>query len=260
MDVTVTLIGGPTAVFDVGGLRLLTDPTFDPPGDHPVGTRNLVKTAAPAITAAEIGEVDAVLLSHDQHPDNLDDDGRALVATVPLTLTTGSAAGRLGGSAQELPIWRTRTLVRPDGRPLLVTGVPAHHGPAGTEHLTGEVRGFVVSGDGVPTIYISGDNTSLAAVREIADHAPAVDVAVLFAGRARSPLLDAYLTLSADQAAVAAETLRAPIVIPMHVDGWRHLTEGAEQIRAAFTRRGIADRLLVPEAGEPIVVSVPERV
>ncbi len=31
---TITHIGGPTALIEVGGLRLLTDPTFDPPGKH----------------------------------------------------------------------------------------------------------------------------------------------------------------------------------------------------------------------------------
>jgi L-ascorbate metabolism protein UlaG (beta-lactamase superfamily) len=252
--VTVRLVGGPTALFDIDGLRLLTDPTFDPPGDHPIGKRNLVKTSAPAVSAGEIGSVDAVLLSHDQHPDNLDDEGRAFIKTVPLVLTTGSAAQRLGGVAQDLPIWRTRVLLRPDGRELKITGVPAQHGPAGTEHITGEVRGFVLSGDGLPTIYISGDNASLSVVREIADHAGPIDVAVLFAGRARSPLMDAYLTFSADQAAQAAEILGSPVVIPMHVDGWKHLTQEAEVVPKAFAQRGIGDRLLVLSPGETIGV------
>lgn len=252
--VTARLVGGPTALFDIDGLRLLTDPTFDPPGDHPIGKRNLIKTSEPAVSAGEIGSVDAVLLSHDQHPDNLDDEGRAFIKTVPLVLTTASAAERLGGVAQELPIWRSHVLLRPDGRTLRITGVPAQHGPAGTEHITGEVRGFVLSGDGLPTIYVSGDNASLAVVREIADHAGPIDVAVLFAGRARSPLMDAYLTFSADQAAQAAEILGSPVVIPMHVDGWKHLTQDAGLIPRAFARREIGDRLLVLPPGETVDV------
>jgi L-ascorbate metabolism protein UlaG (beta-lactamase superfamily) len=31
-DVRITHIGGPTALIEVEGRRLLTDPTFDPPG------------------------------------------------------------------------------------------------------------------------------------------------------------------------------------------------------------------------------------
>jgi L-ascorbate metabolism protein UlaG (beta-lactamase superfamily) len=33
-----------TLLVELGGLRLLTDPTFDPPGSYPVGERSLVKT------------------------------------------------------------------------------------------------------------------------------------------------------------------------------------------------------------------------
>ncbi|MBX6768326.1 MAG: MBL fold metallo-hydrolase, partial [Actinomadura rubrobrunea] len=85
---TILPVGGPTAVLELGGLRLLTDPTFDPPGDYPIGDHVLTKTAPPAVDAAAIGAVDAVLLSHDQHPDNLDRAGRALLDTVPLVLST----------------------------------------------------------------------------------------------------------------------------------------------------------------------------
>jgi L-ascorbate metabolism protein UlaG (beta-lactamase superfamily) len=254
-SITVQLVGGPTALIEIGGLRLLTDPTFDPPGDHPVGRRTLVKTAGPAVTAESIGHLDAVLLSHDQHPDNLDVGGRALLARVPLVLSTAGAAERLGGVTRELPVWRSVTLPRPDGGELRVTGVPAQHGPAGTEHLTGEVRGFVLSGTGLPTVYVSGDNASLAVVHDIADHAGPIDVAILFAGRARSPLMDAYLTFGSDQAARAAEILAAPTVIPIHLEGWQHLTQEPGAVPPAFARRGLGDRLIMLSAGETVVVA-----
>jgi L-ascorbate metabolism protein UlaG (beta-lactamase superfamily) len=32
----VTLIGGPTALLDIDGLTILTDPTFDAPGEYPI--------------------------------------------------------------------------------------------------------------------------------------------------------------------------------------------------------------------------------
>jgi hypothetical protein len=31
---TVRMVGGPTAVLEIGGLRLVTDPTFSPAGVH----------------------------------------------------------------------------------------------------------------------------------------------------------------------------------------------------------------------------------
>ena len=52
MALRIQLVGGPTAVIDVDGLRLVTDPTFDPPGSYQrPGGPELVKLAAPALTS-----------------------------------------------------------------------------------------------------------------------------------------------------------------------------------------------------------------
>jgi L-ascorbate metabolism protein UlaG (beta-lactamase superfamily) len=255
-SISVQLVGGPTALIDLGGVRFLTDPTFDPPGDHPVGQRVLVKTSAPAVGPDALGRVDAVLLSHDQHPDNLDDAGRAYLSQVPLVLTTGSARQRLGGNARELPLWRSVTLPRPDGGEVRVTGVPARHGPMGSEYLTGEVRGFVLSGEGLPTVYVSGDNASFPVVADVAQHAGPIDIAFLFGGHGRSPVMDAYLTFGNDELAKAAEILDAGTVIPIHLDGWQHLVEGPETLPAAFAARGLADRLVMVSPGELTTVPV----
>jgi hypothetical protein len=45
----------------------------------------------------------------------------------------------------------------------------------------------VLSGRGLPVIYVSGDNASLRAVAEISQNVPDIDMAVLFAGAARVP-------------------------------------------------------------------------
>jgi hypothetical protein len=68
----ITLIGGPTALIEIGGFRFLTDPTFDEPGEYKLANVTLTKTSGPALSLKQVGAVDAVLLSHDQHSDNLD--------------------------------------------------------------------------------------------------------------------------------------------------------------------------------------------
>lgn len=183
----IRYLGGPTAALEILGLRLLVDPTFDPPGEHPIGSRTLTKTIDAVQGPEALGVVDVVLLSHDQHPDNLDDLGRTYLEAVPLVLSTSDAQSRLGGAVRALANWDRIELPTPAGPTLTVTGVPARHGPPGCELLTGEVTGFVLSGDALPTVYVSGDNAALEHVRAIADRFGPIDVALLFAGAPRGP-------------------------------------------------------------------------
>ncbi|MFH9707617.1 MBL fold metallo-hydrolase [Streptomyces luteogriseus] len=252
-DFPVRVLGGPTAFFEYGGLRFLTDPTFDAPGDYArPGGPLLTKTAPAAATPADLGGVDVVLLSHDEHADNLDTSGRALLAGIPLTLTTPGGGERLreslGDKVRGLADWESVELDRPGGGTVTVTGVPALHGPGPREQVepfTGQVVGFVLTGEGLPTVYVSGDNASLDAVREIAGRFAPVDTALLFAGAPRFPVLfdNQVVVLDSAMAAEATRILGARRVVPVHYDSWAHFTEGREQLEAAFTAAGLTDRL-----------------
>ncbi|MFI5806686.1 MBL fold metallo-hydrolase [Streptomyces sp. NPDC051561] len=246
----VRVFGGPTALFEYGGLRFLTDPTFDGPGDHPSPGVMLTKTAAADGSPAALGRVDVVLLSHDEHADNLDTSGRALLADVPLTLTTPGGGERLGETATGLTDWQSVELERRDGGPgtVTVTGVPAIHGPGPREEvepITGQVVGFVLTGEGLPTVYVSGDNASLDAVKDIAQRFAPVHTALLFAGAPRfTEVFDgAVIVLDSAQAARAAKILDAGRIVPVHYDSWAHFTEGSEELVAAFAAAGLSDRL-----------------
>lgn len=253
IDVTIWYVGGPTAVLEIGGIRLLTDPTFDAPGVYPIGERVLTKTRGPAVAADALGQIDGVLLSHDQHPDNLDLRGREYLAGSALVLSTAAATTRLGAPVHALGNWQSVELARPDGGKLEVTGVPAQHGPDGSELLVGEVTGFVLAGSGLPSVYVSGDNASIEVVRAIGDRLGPFDATVLFAGAARTALADgAPLTLTSDLAAEATRILGAPETVPLHFDGWAHFTEGADHLRSSFEQLGLASCLHLPEPGEQI--------
>src|SRR5215468_3897466 len=107
-SLSLTLVGGPTALIEAAGVRLVTDPTFDPPGDYRMSYGTLTKTLAPALTADAIGAVDAVVLSHDQHWDNLDHSGRAFLSKAARVFTTPAGAARLGGGAEGLEPWDSK--------------------------------------------------------------------------------------------------------------------------------------------------------
>ena len=51
MHPVITLIGGPTTLIEVNGFRLLTDPTFDAPGEYKLPHVTLKKLTGPARTA-----------------------------------------------------------------------------------------------------------------------------------------------------------------------------------------------------------------
>ncbi len=236
---TFTWIGGPTAVLEYAGLRIVTDPTFDPPGSYGEPDDSpLVKTAGPGIPRSELGRIDLVLLSHHEHEDNLDYEGLELLATgVPTLSTTKAGTDLFGGGVIGLDNWETHEIGG-----VTITAVPALHGPPGSEARLGPVIGFVLESPGEPTIYVSGDNASLPLVEQIAGAFDHIDIAVLFAGAVRVPDIDAHLTLTSADAVAAARLLGVSKVVGIHTEDWAHFTENREQLEAAFEGTG----LLVP--------------
>lgn len=244
---TLTWVGGPTLVLEVAGRTFVTDPTFDDaPAQYPGGV-TLHKLVGPAVPVDAV-HADAVLLSHDQHADNLDLRGRDLLARTPVVLSTRSAAGRLDG-VRGLEPWESVEV-----GPVRVTATPARHGPQGAELVSGEVVGFVLQARDAPTVYVSGDNASLDVVDQVARRFD-VDLAVLFVGAANVGRFgDEPVTLDARRAAAAADLLDRARVVPVHHSDWAHFVEPLSAVEGRFAQAGRADRLVVLERGVPTTV------
>ena len=255
IDTTLILIGGPTVVIELGGLRLVTDPTFDAPGTYPSGTIQLEKTSAPALSAAEIGAVDAVLLSHDQHFDNLDRAGRAFLSAVPTTFTTPIGASRLGGNAVGLAPWQNTRIEGRNGASLHLTAAPARHGPPGIEPIAGDVAGFLLGLDQPgDAIYVTGDTVWYEGVAEVARRYKP-KLVILFAGSAE-PRGRFHLTMDANDALETAHAFPDARIVAIHNEGWGHFAETDAELRQAFAALGIADRLQPLERGRPVLLSL----
>ena len=143
-EAKLTHVGGPTLLIEVEGWRILTDPTFDPPGgkyNFGWGTSSR-KTAGPAVAAADIGPLDAILLSHDQHDDNLDAAGGELLPSAATVVTTAAGGRRLGGNAVGLKRWETTTLEAAGKPRVKITATPCRHGPPLSKPIVGDVIGF----------------------------------------------------------------------------------------------------------------------
>lgn len=247
MNVKITYLDTAMAIIEIGSIRLLTDPVLDDAGTtYDDGVIPLEKTTPSAMKIAEIGRIDAVLLSHDQHSDNLDTRGREFLAGVPRIMTTPEGAQRLGARAIGLEPWQQTNIVGPDGFTVQVTAAPAQHGPDGTQELTGPVTGFLIDWQGRKAqgpIYISGDTVPFAGTREIAARAAPIGVALLHIGHV-SPGPDAgiFFSLSAQEAVKYAEALRAEVVVPLHFEGWKHFSEPSTAAFDAFKNSDVGAR------------------
>ncbi|QDL93324.1 MBL fold metallo-hydrolase [Paroceanicella profunda] len=250
-NLTLTLIGGPTVLIEYDGIRFLTDPTFDPPGEYkgphsPVVHR---KVTGPALSADQIGHLDAILLSHDHHFDNLDNAGRALLPKAGVTYTTISGAKRLGGNSVGVAPFETRTFESATGKRLFIAATPARHGPVGVD--AGDVIGFAIGvqapGD---LLYITGDTLWFDGTAEVARRF-APKVVVLFTGAAE-PRGRFHMTMGSEDALEAAAAFPDAALVSAHNEGWGHLKEDQDQLTDVFAKFNLGDRLTRFDKGKPI--------
>jgi len=239
-DVRITHIGGPTVLIEVDGWRLLTDPTFDPPGRRYAfgwGTSSR-KLAGPAIAAADLPPIDAVLLTHEHHGDNLDPAGRALLPGAGVVITTASGAKALGGTARGLQAWQSTRLEAPGWPAIEITATPCRHGPPLSHPVAGDVIGFALGWDGQQhgVLWISGDTVLYDGVRQVADRLQ-IDTAILHLGGVQFPVTGPLrYTMTARDAIELCGLIRPRTAIPIHYEGWKHFRQGREAIEREFAR------------------------
>jgi len=245
----LTLVGGPTAIIEYAGARFITDPTFDDADtSYDLGALKLNKNTPPAVKAESIGHIDAVLLSHDQHPDNLDTGGREFLPSAEKVYTTVSGAERLGGDVEGMLPWHSVEIESATGKKIKITATPCRHGPPNVEPVTGDVVGFVLQSEGEPTVYVTGDTVYYKGVSDVADRFD-IDLMLAFAGAARTR--GAFdLTMTVSDLLESAQTFAGAKIMPVHFEGWDHFTQGIDDITEAFTVFGLTDRLFLVKKGE----------
>lgn len=265
MTMRITHIGGPTALIEVGGWRLLTDPTFDAAGrrySFGWGTFSR-KLAGPAIAAGDLGPIDAVLLSHDHHEDNLDPAGRALLPDAGTTVTTVSGARRLSAAGvrnvRGLAPWATTRLESGGRPPIEITATPCRHGPPLSRPLVGDVIGFALSWEAQQhgAVWISGDTVLYDGVREVPRRID-VGTAILHLGGVRFPVSGPFrYTMTAHDAVELCRLLDPRTAIPIHYEGWKHFREGRGAVERALAAAppAVRDRFRWLPIGEPVEVA-----
>ncbi len=246
MNIHLTHISTATLLLEIGSLRLLTDPVFDPAGGQyffGYGTHS-IKLTEPAIRPEDLGQIDAILLSHDHHEDNLDHAGRALLAHVGKVITTVVGAKRLKDNAIGLRTWQSTT-IKADDIEIKITTAPAHHGTLGSHLIVGETTGFILewAGQKYGALYISGDTVWFNGLSEIAQRFK-IGTAILHIGAARFPIMGPIrFTLNAKEAVQIVHALKPQTVIPIHYEGWKHFKETGATAGKIFEASDIKEKV-----------------
>ena len=198
-----------------------------------------------------------VLLSHDQHEDNLDRAGRTLLLTRQAGIDDIGRPKRLGNNAIGLRSWQS-TVVKSDCFEIKVTAVPARHGSLGSHLIVGETTGFVLEWPGQKhgALYISGDTVWFNGINEIA-HRFQIGTAILHIGKASFPITGPiWFTLSIQGSRARVKALNPRTVIPIHYEGWKHFREPRAEAEKQFAAAGMNNIVRWLPLGEPIDMEI----
>ena len=249
VEVSLTHIGGPTVLIEVGGWRLLTDPTFDPRRRQlqlRLGN-GVAKLTGPAIAPRDLGPIDAVLLSHDHHEDNLDAAGRAMLPSAGSVITTVPGAKRLGGDARGLAPWADHPArgagPAPDRDHRHAVPPRAAAEPPDRRRRDRLRASLGRAGAGRPVDL--GRHGALRR-RPRGRRSPQVDTALLHLGGVRFPISGPlHYTMTAKQAVELCGLVQPRTVIPIHYEGWKHFREGREAAEREFANapEDVRDRI-----------------
>ena len=267
-EINIRYIGGPTALFQVGGLRFITDPTFDDKNSvYKSEGLTLQKLGNPLIAPQQLDKMDFVLLTNGHHYANLDHTGKEYLNYVEYVFTTPDAAAVLGSNAVGIKAWQEIELATKDGRTVVLIGIPCDQHPV--EAQKGPVTGFLLylQDDPDGAVYITGNTLYTDVMNEVAKRFN-VRLLIPFLGAALaankkipdsadlpseqiinsdiSSLKQEFSSMTVKEAIRLSALFDQAIITPLQFEGWAHYTEGAAEIQSAFSNAGLKSRLKWP--------------
>lgn len=249
--INITHIGTATAVLEIDGVNFLTDPFFSPAGSSfPIREDFALEVSEdPALGLNELPPIDAVLLSHEDHADNLDDYGRQLLNGRHVFTTVDGAKNLAPRPAvRGMKPWES-TSVNLGGVKYTITATPTQHFPGN------ECTGFILTtdrfgrhADGRPNaVWFTGDTVYIEEFARIPEQFHVV-VALMNLGSAfvETPISDGKLvqiTMDGKQAGSLFRMLKADHLVPMHYESWGHFTQFGKELMADFKEEGVEEKV-----------------
>jgi L-ascorbate metabolism protein UlaG (beta-lactamase superfamily) len=171
MEIAITRSSTACVLLEIGSVRILMDPVLESGSKtYRLGPAAWSRRyVGPAISPETLAPLDAVLLSHAHHSDNLDDAGKGILREAKQVITGASDVKELSVQAEGLAAWQETTIEGKSGEKIRMTATPVRHGPCWFPH-TNRVVGFVLDWEGMEfgVLYISGDTVFFQGIREIA--------------------------------------------------------------------------------------------
>ncbi|WQF87047.1 Putative metallo-beta-lactamase, ribonuclease Z/Hydroxyacylglutathione hydrolase [Colletotrichum destructivum] len=269
-NLSITFIGTATAIIEIDGVRFLTDPFFhqaESSVEYPIdATRSVLLKVHhdPGLSMQDLPPIDAVLLSHEDHWDNLDELGRQLLDGRHV-LTTEDGAKNLAPrpGVQGMKPWETVNLTL-GGKAFRIMATPCKHVPGN------ECVGFVLTtddfgtaADGRPNaIYFTGDTVYMEELAAVGQQFH-IAAAIMNLGEAYSqleplPAPKVQITMGGKQAASLFRDIKADRIVPMHYDAWDHFTQHEEELAEVFESEGVLDKVKWLKLGEPVQILTAE--
>jgi L-ascorbate metabolism protein UlaG (beta-lactamase superfamily) len=262
MDFAITHISTACTVLEIGGVRILTDPVFDPPGRYTLdeyGLTSARKDHGPAIAIEDIGPIDILLLSHHDHQDNFDKKGRTFLeeGRRPKHIVSSPVAKK------NIPeVTHALSSIDPACSSvtigdITITATPALHVPPPFSWIESKehVNGWILEWPGQKhgAVYITGDTVMFRGIKNVIDkYRGKISVVIPHMGGVRF-WLDLFLglyTFDAKQAAKVCQEIDARTILPIHYEGWTHFKESDRaKYDAAFASQRIDKRVQWLEYG-----------
>lgn len=251
----ITQIRNATLLIEAAGHRVLVDPMLAAQGALPslkylVGQRRRNPIVdLPADADALLASATHALITHCQkgHFDHLDRAGKRWLRArqLPVLCMPVDApylAGR-GLAAQALAADGPTEVLG-----ARITPVACLHGRGWVGRLMAHGHGYVIEWPGEPALYLAGDTVLTHDVLETVERLGPDAVCVLPAGGAAMDL-GSELIMDADQALRAVAAGRGRFVLN-HLEALDHCPTRRDDLQAEAGRRGLADRVWIPEDGE----------